>query len=126
MTAFGEYSSDETASTMKARDCKDATDLVVHGTQDPCVQVDRAFALGRNNGAENAVLPGLRVRRLTPIECERLQGFPDNHTRIPYRNKPAEECSAGPRYMACGNSKAVPAVRFVGLRLIGEWLRCAM
>tara|TARA_R110002126_G_scaffold10384_7_gene47322 strand:- start:3179 stop:4318 length:1140 start_codon:yes stop_codon:yes gene_type:complete len=71
-------------------------------------------------------VPGLRVRRLTPIECERLQGFPDNHTRIPYRNKPAEECPDGPRYKALGNSKAVPCVRFVGLRLIGEWLRCAM
>lgn len=113
---------------------------VVHGTQDPCVQRGPTFPLARNNGGENvisvlpihdkatrhAVFDSQRVRKLTPIECERLQGFPDNHTRIPYRNKPAEECPDGPRYKACGNSKAVPAVRFVGLRLIGGWLRCAM
>ena len=50
------------------------------------------------------------VRRLTPRECERLQGFPDDHTAVQYRNKPA--CD-GPRYKALGNSMAVPCVHFI-------------
>lgn len=57
------------------------------------------------------------VRRLTPRECERLQGFPDDYTMIPWRNKPAENCPDGPRYKALGNSMAVPVVRWVGERI---------
>ena len=59
----------------------------------------------------------LQVRRLTPIECERLQGFPDNYTQIPYRNKGAENCPDGPRYKAMGNSMAVPVMRWIGKRI---------
>ena len=61
--------------------------------------------------------PGVAVRRLTPTECERLQGFPDGWTRIPYRGKPAEECPDGPRYKAIGNSMAVPVMRWIGERI---------
>ena len=57
------------------------------------------------------------VRRLTPRECERLQGFPDDWTRIPYKGKPAERCPDGPRYKACGNSMAVPVMRWIGERI---------
>ena len=57
------------------------------------------------------------VRKLTPLECERLQGFPDNWTRIPYRGKPAEECPDTPRYKAIGNSMAVPVMRWIGERI---------
>lgn len=57
------------------------------------------------------------VRRLTPKECERLQGFQDDWTKVPYRGKPAEECPDGPRYKAIGNSFAVPVVRWVGERI---------
>lgn len=199
----------------------------VHGTQDPCVQNDQAFALGRNSGQENAVfaiqnatrgkdqnglgiaadspmytldqasqhavfaiqdgamrenpssgpqglgvqsdlaytlearaamskvqavsvslrgreggataelgddlagtlrassgggdkphaLVSSAVRRLTPRETERLQGFEDDYTLIPWRGKPAEECPDGPRYKAIGNSKAVPVVRWIGRRI---------
>lgn len=241
MVAFGEYSSDETASTVKARDHKDATDLAVtysdvsrallaksndsmdetlqtyaiHGTQDPCTLSNMAHTLGRNHGQENAVIafsskdsghdasnnisPTLRagnsingnqnagsppavayafkagqgskahgigyateqsptltsansgsnqapaimqnmaVRRLTPVECERLQGFPDNHTLIPTQKRKqltAEEYSYlrhhrpeltaeqayrlaadGPRYKAIGNSMAVPVMRWIGSRI---------
>ncbi|HBM7662266.1 TPA: DNA cytosine methyltransferase [Enterobacter asburiae] len=241
MVAFGEYSSDETASTVKARDHKDATDLAVtysdvsrallaksndsmdetlqtyaiHGTQDPCTLSNMAHTLGRNHGQENAVIafsskdsghdasnnisPTLRagnsvngnqnagsppavayafkagqgskahgigyateqsptltsansgsnqapaimqnmaVRRLTPVECERLQGFPDNHTLIPTQKRKqltAEEYSYlrhhrpeltaeqacrlaadGPRYKAIGNSMAVPVMRCIGSRI---------
>ena len=202
--------------------------LVVHGTQDPCVLDDQAFALGRNNGQENAVFafaensrsevrleggngqivgtlsagggkPGqgqpciafsckdhgadagslattLRamghgashpnaggqvavcitgeithtlkaegfdasedgtgrgqpmvqgragVRRLTPCECEWLQGFPGDHTRIPYRGKAADECPDGPRYKAIGNSKAVFVVRWIGRRIEQQLTRLA-
>ncbi len=57
------------------------------------------------------------VRRLTPIECERLQGFPDNYTQIPWKNKPAEDCPDGPRYRALGNSIAVPVLVWIGQQL---------
>ena len=59
----------------------------------------------------------MQVRRLTPKECERLQGFPDSYTQIPYRNKPAENCPDGPRYKAMGNSMAVPVMRWIGERI---------
>jgi DNA (cytosine-5)-methyltransferase 1 len=57
------------------------------------------------------------VRRLTPVECERLQGFPDNFTAIPWRKKGAEDCPDGPRYKALGNSMAVPVMRWIGERI---------
>ncbi|EAA8307550.1 Dam family site-specific DNA-(adenine-N6)-methyltransferase [Salmonella enterica] len=218
MTAFGEYSGDGTASTVKARDYKDATDLAVtysdvsrtllsksndsmaedletyaiHGTQDPDANHELAHTLGRNHGQENACIAfsykdngadatvdmsptlragnhdtshansgqppaiciqhasigrhdaagpqgkgyqedvaftqdsrasadvvqfGIQVRRLTPIECERLQGFPDNHTQIPWRGKAAADCPDGPRYKAIGNSMAVPVMRWIGERI---------
>ncbi|MCY1359452.1 C-5 cytosine-specific DNA methylase [compost metagenome] len=60
---------------------------------------------------------GPAVRRLTPRECERLQGMPDDYTLIPWRGKPAEECPDGPRYKAIGNSKAIPVVRWIGRRI---------
>lgn len=59
----------------------------------------------------------MTVRRLTPLECERLQGFPDDWTKIPYRGKPADECPDGPRYKAIGNSMAVPVMRWIGERI---------
>ena len=60
---------------------------------------------------------GMAVRRLTPVECERLQGFPDGYTAIPWRGKPADECPDGPRYRALGNSMAVPCMRWIGERI---------
>lgn len=61
--------------------------------------------------------PALQVRRLTPVEAERLQGFPDNYTAIPWRGKPASECPDGPRYKALGNSWATNVVNWLGRRL---------
>lgn len=61
--------------------------------------------------------PEYVVRRLTPRECERLQGFPDDWTKIPYRGNPAEECPDTPRYKAMGNSMAVPVMRMIGRRI---------
>jgi DNA (cytosine-5)-methyltransferase 1 len=60
---------------------------------------------------------GWAVRRLTPVEAERLQGFPDNFTQIPWRGKPAEQCPDGPRYKALGNSMAVNVMRWIGQRI---------
>lgn len=67
---------------------------------------------GRGGGA--VTTSGLLVRRLTPTECERLQGFPDGHTLIPYRGKPAAD---GPRYKALGNSMAVPVMAWIGRQI---------
>ena len=194
MVAFGEYVSDDTASAMKMRDYKDATDLVTHslrgegfdasedgtGRGTPLVTVaipmhdmvtrhagtdgsghqvgkghgmgigdngDPMFTLGSDRhavafahqagGAQTTlgydpalgtaptlskcqtpaiphVATAMQVRRLTPRECERLQGFPDDYTLIPHRNKPAAD---GPRYKALGNSMAVPVMAWIGKRI---------
>lgn len=114
--------------------------MTVHGTQDPDVRVDLGHTLGRNNGGENALLTGLSVRRLTPRECERLQGFPDGHTRIPIRKykqrritalRPADAwekingewwlmAADGPRYKGISNSKAIPCVQWLGRRIAAQ------
>jgi DNA (cytosine-5)-methyltransferase 1 len=59
----------------------------------------------------------MTVRRLTNRECERLQGFPDDWTMIPYRGKPAEQCPDGPRYKALGNSMACNCMAWIGERI---------
>ena len=158
MVAFGEYSIDGTASAMKARDWKDATDLVAqpiafNARQDPDSWVQRTGPLdtdGSTQAVAHAVqvfenhptdsriksvdvcptvtsrwgtggnnvplsMQHMAVRRLTPVECERLQGFPDGYTNIPWRGK--EEAPDGPRYKALGNSWAVPVVRWIGGRI---------
>jgi site-specific DNA-cytosine methylase len=61
------------------------------------------------------VQAAMQVRRLTPVECERLQGFPDGYTNIPWRGKP--ESPDGPRYKALGNSMAVPCMKWIGERI---------
>jgi DNA (cytosine-5)-methyltransferase 1 len=75
-------------------------------------------AAGNFAGYLDHLLPSpMQVRRLTPTECARLQGFPDHHARIPWRGKPADECPDGPQYKAYGNSMAVPVMRWIGHRL---------
>jgi DNA (cytosine-5)-methyltransferase 1 len=66
-----------------------------------------------STGAQSVAQP-TSVRRLTPVECERLQGFPDNYTLVPYNGKPLAD---GPRYKLLGNSMAVPVVRWIGERI---------
>jgi len=63
------------------------------------------------------VLSSMQVRRLTPTECERLQGFPDNYTKIAWRKRDAVGCPDGPRYKAIGNSMAVPVMHWIGKRI---------
>ena len=71
------------------------------------------------------VAQAMTVRRLTPRECERLQGFPDDWTMIPWRKKGAEECPDGPRYKALGNSMAVNVMAWIGERIAGVEARSA-
>ena len=66
---------------------------------------------------QNYAKIGMTVRRLMPIECERLQDFGDNHTKIPWRGKPADQCPDGPRHKAIGNSWAVCCARWIGKRI---------
>ena len=82
---------------------------------------DVAATLGTRSGdgvsSGPSVMQAMQVRRLTPTECERLQGFPDGYTAIPWRKKSASECPDGPRYKALGNSWAVPVVAWIGHRI---------
>ena len=73
-------------------------------------RTDREATCGSSGG-------GMAVRRLTPRECERLQGFPDDHTLIPWRGKPPKDCPDGPRYKALGNSMAVNCMEWIGERI---------
>jgi DNA (cytosine-5)-methyltransferase 1 len=111
------------AQTLRARDGSkgvdsDCTDTVLpiafNGRQDPDVTGDRAGALNGMSPQDQCVATGWAVRRLTPTECERLQGFPDGYTAVPYRGKPAAD---GPRYKALGNSWAVNCARWIGRRI---------
>lgn len=82
---------------------------------------DTANIRAANGGSSRSyVAERWAVRRLTPTECERLQGVPDGYTAIPWRGKPASEAPDGPRYKALGNSWAVPVVRWILTRLDAE------
>ena len=78
-------------------------------------QDEKAFTISTHQ--DQQIFQQMAVRRLTPTECERLQGFPDGYTQIPWRKKPAEDCPDGPRYKALGNSWAVPVVAWIGERI---------
>ena len=80
---------------------------------DPCGTIS---ACSRHSVAE--VTPKkATIRRLTPVECERLQGFADNYTKIPYKGKPADKCPDGPRYKAIGNAMPVNVLKYIGERI---------
>jgi len=83
----------------------------------PKAKEEGAYCLRRDAGGEGACVmtPTMAVRRLTPVECERLQGFPDNYTNIPWRK--SDESPDGPRYKALGNSMAVPVMAWIGQRI---------
>jgi len=191
MTAFGQYEDDDSGSTCKQRDYKDATDRVVQpvtgshwdnpalphpslaqvghgvtggiGMSNQAIFSQRGAGLvpqpveapvlgtGSKGGCATAAVgvpiydvtgtlssrataggglgtdfevagglqptPTMAVRRLLPVECERLQGFPDGWTEVPWKKKPASKCPDGPRYKAMGNSMAVPVMRWIGQRL---------
>jgi DNA (cytosine-5)-methyltransferase 1 len=79
-----------------------------------CADVSQTLQRGTGTDQIGAVMASLAVRRLTPKECERLQGFPDGYTDVTYRGKPAAD---GPRYRALGNSMAVPVMAWIGRRI---------
>lgn len=95
------------------------TAVAVQASQSGVRMNETVGTLDANYGSRrhNGVMLGAQVRRLTPTECERLQGFPDGYTAIPWRGKPADACPDGPRYKALGNSWPVPVVRWIGARL---------
>jgi len=95
--SFGEYAETTLASTLTSHDSKYATDLVVSPVSPE-----------HQNGL---------LRRLTPRECERLQGFPDDYTRIGWQGKPASQCPDSLRYQSLGNSMAVPVMRWIGQQI---------
>ena len=76
-----------------------------------------ALRTGGGGSDKAHALTGVGVRRLTPVECERLQGFPDGYTRISWRGKQTEDCPDGPRYRAIGNSMTVNVMHWLGTRL---------
>jgi DNA (cytosine-5)-methyltransferase 1 len=126
----GKLTMHDKAPTLKAETKKGDTELNVI---QPVSFSEGYFRCGsghspKNNGKVNtlqcntgdqriSVASDAIVRRLTPMECERLQGFQDNFTRIPWKGKPPEQCPDGPRYKALGNSMAVPVVRWIGERI---------
>ena len=145
MQAFGKYKDSGIASALKARDYKDATDLVVAGADEP-ICMDRAFynqgknALYEPQCYEDGTVPTLVakgpaavqvkhiVRRLTPLECERLQGFPDGWTDIGEwvdSNGKKHKAADSPRYKALGNSIALPPWKWVLKRLCACYERDA-
>ena len=95
--------------------------VAFHPTQDPISSTNGStHCMGTKSSrgdATIAVAQSMTVRRLTPRECERLQGFPDDWTMIPYRGKPAEQCPDGPRYKALGNSMACNCMAWIGERI---------
>lgn len=89
------------------------------GTHGAGSNINKSPTLKASSAGSNlaAVCTASAVRRLTPVECERLQGFPDRFTAIPWRKKGPEDCPDGPRYKALGNSMAVPVMAYIGLRI---------
>lgn len=118
---------DETQITSKTNRCNPQPDapshplargarpptIVFNARQDPIVYGSNCGSIDTSSGTFG-VQVGWRVRRLTPRECERLQGFPDDYTAIEYRGKNAAD---GPRYKALGNSMAVNVMRWIGERI---------
>ena len=117
--------------TLGNRGVRSHTELDGHGAYIPvAVGVDCyngaltggvAATMGTPGSSVNAsgptVMQAMTVRRLTPRECERLQGFPDDWTLVPWRGKPTDQCPDGPRYKALGNSMAVNCMEWIGERI---------
>ncbi|MBQ9784270.1 MAG: DNA cytosine methyltransferase [Clostridia bacterium] len=105
------------APTQSARQYKDPPIVcIADDNANAAVDFDMCGSL-KVGGSVPIVSNEYTARKLTPTECERLQGFPDGHTKIPYRGKSAEECPDTPRYKALGNSFAVPVVAWIGRRI---------
>ena len=119
-TDHGNYTDSDTAGTLLAQQSKRAVDLVTWPAEvGNTLGADWEDKMGLNDQHINAGAPYFiphkdQVRRILPIEAERLQGFTDGYTDITYRGKPAPDSQ---RYKALGNSMAVPVVRWIGKRI---------
>ena len=91
-----------------------AQDSRVNGPLNVAPTVAAKFGTG---GGNVPLVGAMAVRRLTPTECMRLQGFPDNWANIPWKGKPEGQAPDGPQYKAAGNSMAVPVMRWIGSRI---------
>ena len=119
--AHGADAMDGIAPTMRAGSAKSShPPAVAFDAYNQSVS-DESHTLRRSTGSSSDAIPQTftdwQVRRLTPRECERLMGFSDDFTRIPYRGKPAGQCPDGPRYKAIGNSMAVNVMAWIGQRI---------
>ena len=117
-----EMSGTQSASTVNlspALSVKHTTAVAFQSSQSGVRLSDTHATLDANNGPRrhSGTLRDGKVRRLTPRECERLQGFPDDYTQIAWRNKAPDACPDGPRYKAMGNSMAVPVMQWIGKRI---------
>ena len=92
-----------------------AQDARVKDMGDTCQTVTATWGAGGNN---QPLVQQSVIRRLTPVECERLQGFPDNYTQIPWKGKAKEDCPDSHRYKALGNAMAVPVIQFLGKNIV--------
>jgi hypothetical protein len=89
----------------------------VEGQVNPTLSLFDCGDVRATTSVVHGVAQAMTVRRLLPIECERLQGFPDDYTLIPWRKKAADDCPDGPRYKALGNSMAVNCMEWIGERI---------
>jgi len=89
----------------------------VNAKYDPLIKEQETIPTLVARGPHAIQQRDMKVRRLTPRECERLQGFPDDWTRIQWKGKKPEECPDGHRYKAMGNSMAVPVMRWIGQQI---------
>ena len=105
------------APTLTAHAKKEAPILAFDGYNQTLSDTTQTIRADKSDGDHVGMVLQSAIRRLTPRECERLQGFPDDWTKIPWRGSPAENCPDGPRYKACGNSMAVPVMRWIGERI---------
>lgn len=133
MQGFGDYREGNVASSCKQRDFKDSTDLVCAvdcrnfcegGETNGTLQAKESA--GQSLNLNNTVRQNMVVRRLTPLECERLQGYPDGWTNIgEWRDSKGKlrKPSDSPRYKACGNSIALPFWDFLAKRISAQYLR---
>lgn len=134
MQGFGDYREGDVASSCKQRDYKDSTDLVVSsvdcrnfcegGETNGTLQAKESG--GQSLNLNNTVRQNMIVRRLTPMECERLQGYPDGWTDIgEWRDSKGKlrDSADSPRYKACGNSIALPFWDFLAKRISAQYLR---
>ena len=91
--------------------------FVINGRQCPIVSKNLTQTIDTFSHTNVINSSGKSIRRLTPLECERLQGFPDNYTQIEWKGKPKDQCPDSHRYKAIGNSMAVPVMRWIGERI---------